>query len=160
MTKHYRVHGWLHERFPFFLVCMSISERRMIKLWKWTRRVRKSVTWLRHDDWALYNYCNNTSSPKTHKPVDSSNLFEMKRSVSTTSRSWVCIDFNLSSLYRVARYSHPAGSLPWHIGPRSIAGVPFDSVRRFRATLLLRTTCMRLCCNGVASCVAAQQTKN
>jgi len=26
---------------------------------------------------------------------------------------------------------------------RSIAGVPFDSVRRFRATLLLRTTCMR-----------------
>jgi len=30
----------------------------------------------------------------------------------------------------------------------------FDSVRRFQATLLLRTTCMCLCCNGVASCVA------
>jgi len=28
----------------------------------------------------------------------------------------------------------------------SIAGVPFDSVRRFRVTLLLRTTCMCLCC--------------
>jgi len=28
--------------------------------------------------------------------------------------------------------------------PSSIAGVPFDSVRRFRATLLLRTTCMCL----------------
>jgi len=28
----------------------------------------------------------------------------------------------------------------------SIAGVPFDSAGRFRATLLLRTTCMRLCC--------------
>ena len=38
--------------------------------------------------------------------------------------------------------------------PKSIAGVQFDSVRRFRATLLLRTTCMRLCCNGGASCVA------
>jgi len=36
--------------------------------------------------------------------------------------------------------------------PKSIAGVSFDSARRFRATLLLRTTCMRLCCNGVASC--------
>jgi len=30
---------------------------------------------------------------------------------------------------------------------RSIAGVPFDSVRRFRASLLLRTTCMHLCRN-------------
>ena len=30
------------------------------------------------------------------------------------------------------------------IGPRSIAGVPFDSARRFRATLLLHITCMRL----------------
>ena len=38
---------------------------------------------------------------------------------------------------------------------RSIAGVPFDSVGRFQATLLLRTTCMCLCCNGVASCVVA-----
>ena len=28
--------------------------------------------------------------------------------------------------------------------PCSITGVPFDSDRRFRATLLLRTTCMRL----------------
>jgi len=46
------------------------------------------------------------------------------------------------------------------IGPTSIAEVPFDSVRRFRATLLLRTTCMRLWDNWVASCVAALQTKN
>jgi len=38
--------------------------------------------------------------------------------------------------------------------------VPFDSVRRFRATLLLRTTCMRLWGNWFASCVAALQTKN
>jgi len=30
------------------------------------------------------------------------------------------------------------------IRPMSIAGVPFDSVRHFRATLLLYTTCMRL----------------
>jgi len=37
----------------------------------------------------------------------------------------------------------------------AVAGVPFHSIRRFQATLLLRTTCMRLCCNGVASCVAA-----
>ena len=42
---------------------------------------------------------------------------------------------------------------------KSIAGVPFDSVRRFWATLLLRTTCVFLCCNGVASCVAEYQTK-
>ena len=42
---------------------------------------------------------------------------------------------------------------------RSIAGVPFDSVRRFRASLLLHTTCMHLCRNWVASCVAALQTK-
>ena len=47
------------------------------------------------------------------------------------------------------------------MGPRSIAGVPFDSVRRFRATLLLRTTSMRLWGNLVASrCVSALQTKN
>jgi len=44
--------------------------------------------------------------------------------------------------------------------PRSIAGVLFDSVRRFRATLLLRTTCIRLWGNWVASCVVALQNKN
>ena len=43
--------------------------------------------------------------------------------------------------------------------PRSIARVPFDSVRRFRATLLLRTTCMRLCCTGFASCVQHNKPK-
>ena len=44
---------------------------------------------------------------------------------------------------------------PTFMCPRSIAGVPFDSVRRFQASLLLRTTCMHLCCNWVASCVVA-----
>ena len=44
--------------------------------------------------------------------------------------------------------------------PRSIARVPFDSVRRFRASLLLHTTCVHLCCNWVVSCVAVYQTKN
>ena len=44
--------------------------------------------------------------------------------------------------------------------PKSIAGVLFDSVRRFQAPLLLRTTCMHLCGNRVANCVAAWQTKN
>jgi len=39
--------------------------------------------------------------------------------------------------------------------PRSFAGVPFDSVRRFRAALLLHTTCMHLCSNWVADFVAA-----
>ena len=48
--------------------------------------------------------------------------------------------------------------IPSH--PKSIASVPFHSVGRFRATLLLRTTCMRLWCNWVASCLVAQQTKN
>ena len=37
---------------------------------------------------------------------------------------------------------------------------PFDSVRRFQATLLLRTTCVRLWGNWFASYVAALQTKN
>jgi len=32
---------------------------------------------------------------------------------------------------------------------RSIAGVPFDSVGRFRASLLLRTTCMPSSCNFI-----------
>jgi len=44
--------------------------------------------------------------------------------------------------------------------PRSIAGVPFDSVGRPWTILLLRTTCMRSCCNWSASCLAALQTKN
>ena len=39
--------------------------------------------------------------------------------------------------------------------PKSIAGVPLDSVRRFWATLLQRTTCMCLWCNGVVNCVTA-----
>jgi len=46
------------------------------------------------------------------------------------------------------------------MGPGSIAGVPFDSVRCFWATMLLRTTCMRLWGNWVASCVVVLQTKN
>ena len=41
------------------------------------------------------------------------------------------------------------------ICPGSIAGVPFDSARRFRPTLLLHTTCVRSCCTWRASCVAA-----
>jgi len=43
--------------------------------------------------------------------------------------------------------------------PRSIAGVTFDSAGRFRTSPLLHTTCMHSCCNWVASCVAAYQTK-
>jgi len=39
--------------------------------------------------------------------------------------------------------------------PESIAGVPFDSARQFRPTLLLHTTCVRSCCTWRASCVAA-----
>jgi len=39
--------------------------------------------------------------------------------------------------------------------PRSIAGAPFDSVGILRTTFVLRTTCMRSCCNWSASCVAA-----
>jgi len=35
------------------------------------------------------------------------------------------------------------------------AGMPFDSGRRFRASLLLHTTCVHLCCDWVASCVVA-----
>jgi len=42
--------------------------------------------------------------------------------------------------------------------PRSIAGVPFNSVGRFQASLLLHTTCMRSYCNWIATCVAAYQT--
>jgi len=33
-------------------------------------------------------------------------------------------------------------------------GVPFDSVRRFRASLLLHTTCVRSCCNFVIGALA------
>ena len=42
---------------------------------------------------------------------------------------------------------------------RSIAGVPFDSVRRFWASLLLHTTCNRSWCTGSAICVAAYHQK-
>ena len=34
------------------------------------------------------------------------------------------------------------------------AGVPFDSVRRFRASLLLHTTCVHSCCTWRGGCVA------
>jgi len=46
--------------------------------------------------------------------------------------------------------------------PRSTAVVPFDSAGRFRTSLsrLLHTTYMHSCCNWIASCVAAWQTKN
>jgi len=43
--------------------------------------------------------------------------------------------------------------------PRSIAGVKIDLVGSLQITLLLRTTCMRSCCNWSASCLAALQTK-
>jgi len=39
--------------------------------------------------------------------------------------------------------------------PESIAGVPFDSVGRFRTSQLLRTTYVRSYCDRIASCVAA-----
>ena len=40
--------------------------------------------------------------------------------------------------------------------PRSIAGVPFGSVRRFQASLLVHTTCVRSCCIWCANCVTAK----
>ena len=43
--------------------------------------------------------------------------------------------------------------------PRSIMGVPFDSVGSLRTTWSLLTTCMCSWCNWSASCVAALQTK-
>jgi len=46
------------------------------------------------------------------------------------------------------------------MSPRSIAGVPFESVGRFLATLPLRTTCMRSCCTWSVSDMSAQQTEN
>ena len=45
------------------------------------------------------------------------------------------------------------------ICPRSIAGVPFDSVRRFRATLLLCTSCMRFWGNWVVACSTGISSK-
>jgi len=45
------------------------------------------------------------------------------------------------------------------ICPRSNAGVPLDSVGRFRATLLLCTTCICSCCTWIPSCMAAYQTQ-
>jgi len=38
--------------------------------------------------------------------------FRNKRSLSTSYRDWVCKNLNLSSVYRVARVSHPARPLP------------------------------------------------
>jgi len=49
------------------------------------------------------------------------------------------------------RSSWPTSAIYWAV----VSNHPGASVRRFWATLLLRTTCMRLCCNGVASCVTA-----
>jgi len=58
---------------------------------------------------------------------------------------WMCVLFiPLLFVYLRLRISS---------NPRSIAGVPFDSARHFRATPLLRTTCMRSCCTWIASCV-------
>jgi len=42
---------------------------------------------------------------------------------------------------------------------RSIAGALFDSARRFRASLLLQTTCVRSCCHWCTNCVAAKHPK-
>jgi len=44
--------------------------------------------------------------------------------------------------------------------PRSIVGVPFDSARRFRASLLLHTTCDRSWCNWSDSCVTQLWRQN
>jgi len=70
-------------------------------------------------------------------------------------RLFVCLRMRMSSSQYANIYVKSI-----FIGPGSIAGVPFDSVRRFWASLLLHTTCVHLCCNLIASCVAAQQTKN
>ena len=63
----------------------------------------------------------------------------------------VCLCMRMSSLQYYAKV-HVKSIF---ICPGSIAGVPFDSAGRFWATLLLRTTCTRVCCNGWASCVTA-----
>jgi len=43
--------------------------------------------------------------------------------------------------------------------PRSIAGVPFDSFASLRTTLLLRSTCMRFCCNWSSDQVGSSKPK-
>ena len=72
-------------------------------------------------------------------------------------RLFVCVRMRISSSQYANIYVE-SESIFIYLG--SIAGVPFDSVRRFRASLLLYTTCVHLYCNRVATCVAVQQTKN
>jgi len=52
------------------------------------------------------------------------------------------------------RFYSPESDLPHKI-MRYLFYFSICSAGRFWATLLLRTTCMRVCCNGFASCVAA-----
>jgi len=60
--------------------------------------------------------------------------------------------FSPATGVRWPQYSHAI-----FLCPRSNAGVPFDSVRRFRSTLLLYNPCMRLWGNWVASCEIMSQ---
>jgi len=72
-------------------------------------------------------------------------------------RMFVCLRLRMSSSQKYANVYVKSIFLY----PVSIAGVPFDSVRRFRPTLLLHTTCVRSCCTWRASCVAVfNQKKN
>ena len=54
-------------------------------------------------------------------------------------RLFVCLHLRMSSSQQYANVYVKS----IFVCPGCIAGVPFDSVRRFRSTLLLRTTCMR-----------------
>jgi len=84
------------------------------------------------------------------------NLIYLNRFVfGSIPRLFVCLRMRMSSSQQYANVYVKSIFLY----PGSIAGVPFDSARRFRPTLLLHTTYVRSWCTLRASCVAAFNKK-
>jgi len=68
--------------------------------------------------------------------------------------SFVCISAYANVYFKTTIIKQNIKKMPFNttfMGPRSIARVPFDSVMRFRVSLLLHTSCMHLCRKWVAS---------
>jgi len=84
------------------------------------------------------------------------NLIYLDRFVfCSTPRLFICLRMRMSASHQYANvYVKPI-----FLCPGSIAGLPFDSARRFRPTLLLHTTYVHSCCTWRASCVAAFKNK-
>jgi len=143
------IHDKIHEKLEFINKLKITSIHNEIYKWAHTQKFINKITITRIH--LIHNQIYEQTNFKKKNAILCQKLIIVHTDTLIHLNSYcVCV---FCSILRLCIPAFAYHQVSLHLKP--IAGVPFDSVRRFRATLLLHTTCMRFWGNWVASCVAA-----